>query len=339
MGQRNIGSIGLKTTLGRSVDRGRISIKLPEEHQTVFHIRSDSKIPGIEDIRTPDARLERMQSLSKVPKHKPAAPKYDFDPKNRSILAFTQEDTEQFGNLPLINTLREPKSFDYVPKTTVANPPKFYDDDQAKWVKKFEETIKDRQRFKRTAMKIINFSAMNSNPNVKKTFDPDQTLAGTSYTGGQLLPKTSEFKQVLKRRKSRQSTRMPTQVDFEYVGNTTAQMHHLIGKGNKDQLNFELNLRRYKNSTSFEGEQPFLYPAPKGFKPEITLQQHVDFVAGTTRDFSKKSFKDKFEEKNVNSILHLLDSAAKKGTVGVYEQHAWQGDLRGDRKERNKAKK
>lgn len=325
--------------MGRSLQRGSISIKLPTESTTVFHVRSDTKIPDLEDVRSPDDRQERMLSLMSVPKHKPAASKYDFDPVNRTIVPLTGEDTEQYGNLPLINTLREPRSFDYVPKTTVANPPKFYDADQEKWAKKFEESIKDRQRFKRTAMRIMSFSAVNSNPNVKKTFDPDASLQGTSYTGGQLIPKQSEFKQVLKRRKSRQSTRMPTQVDFEYVGNTTATMQHLIGKGNKDQLNFELNLRRYKNTTNFEGDAPFLYPAPKGFKPELTLKDHVDFVAGTTRDFSKKSFRDKFEEKNVNQILCMLDSAAKKGTTGCYEQHAWQCDLRGDRKERNKAKK
>ncbi len=44
---------------------------------------------------------------------------------------------------------------------------------------------------------------MNSNENVKDSFDLDKILGSTRYTGGKLLPQTSELKKVLKRRKSR----------------------------------------------------------------------------------------------------------------------------------------
>jgi hypothetical protein len=74
--------------------------------------------------------------------------------------------------------------------------------------------------------------------------DWDQKLKSTSYTGGQLIPAQSEFKQVLKRRKSRLSTEVPSVIDFEYQGNVTAAVYEkLIGKHNRQQLNFELNLR------------------------------------------------------------------------------------------------
>ena len=100
-------------------------------------------------------------------------------------------------------------------------------------------------------MNTQKLTILNSNDNVNKTFDPDQTLKNTSYTGGQLLPDFSEFKKVLKRRKSRQSTKMPGSVDFEYIGNDAGSMHYLIGQSNQAQLNFNLNLRRYKPTSNF----------------------------------------------------------------------------------------
>lgn len=88
---------------------------------------------------------------------------------------------------------------------------------------------------------------MSTNENLTHNHDPDRTLANTAYTGGQLLPKASEFKNVLKRRKSRQSTRMPTNVDFDFMGGDVAKMKHLVREGKCDQvqLNFQLNLRRH----------------------------------------------------------------------------------------------
>jgi hypothetical protein len=45
---------------------------------------------------------------------------------------------------------------------------------------------------------------------------------------------------------------------------------------------------------------PWHYPANKGFAPAVTLKDCKDFVAGTVQDFKKKSFVDRFDEKNVN---------------------------------------
>lgn len=112
-------------------------------------------------------------------------------------------------------------------------------------------------------------------------------------------------------------------------------MHHLVGKSNKDQLNFELNLRRHKNVNDYKHDEPFHYPSTKEFRPEVTLAKNQEYIAGTNHNFAKKTFVDRFEEKNVNQILCLLDNAAKKGSTGHYEQHAWQTSLRSDRQERN----
>lgn len=167
----------------------------------------------------------------RVPQHRPAAVKYDGDPANRAMIALTQEDREIFSNLPLVTTLREPKRYSEKPLTTNPQPPKFYDEEQEKWSSKFEKSIKDRQDFKKKFMKTQKLTILNSNDNLKKTYDPEQTLKG-SYTGGQLIPAFSEFRKVLKRRKSRQSTQMPCQVDFEYIGNDAGNMNYLVGKSN-----------------------------------------------------------------------------------------------------------
>ena len=71
------------------------------------------------------------------------------------------------------------------------------------------------------------------------------------------------------RRKSRQSTHAPVNIDFDYCGDS-GQFSHLIKKregivGNTttDQLNFEMKLRGYKNTTEYSAEQPWAYPANK----------------------------------------------------------------------------
>ena len=153
-----------------------------------------------------------------------------------------------------------------------------------------------------------------------------------------MVPSQFEFKNVLKRRRSRQSISNPVNVDFEYVGDSAGAMHHLVKKGNKDQLNFQLNLRRHKNLTDFCHEAPFVYPSTKEFRPEVTPKTHKDYVSGKNVNFAKKDFEDRVDEKNVNQILCLVDNAANKGSTGCYQQYAWQTSLRSDRKERNEAR-
>jgi len=119
----------------------------------------------------------------RVPNHRPAATKFDGE-NDKKQLALTQEDMSIFINLPLINTLREPRRYDFKPKTTVSSPPKFFDEDMEKWKKKFEKAIKERKEFKSLYMSNQKFTILNSNDNINNSFDPDKTLKQTSYTGG-----------------------------------------------------------------------------------------------------------------------------------------------------------
>jgi hypothetical protein len=64
---------------------------------------------------------------------------------------------------------------------------------------------------------------------------------------------------------------MPGSVDFEYIGNDAGSMHYLIGKSNQAQLNFNLNLRRYKPTGNFKTDHPWHYPANRAFAPAVAL--------------------------------------------------------------------
>ena len=174
-------------------------------------------------------------------------------------------------------------------------------------------------------------TVLNSNDNVtQRGMDWDAKLKNTGYTSGQLLPQRSEFKQVLMRRKSRQSTEMPTQVDFEYAGNACAIMEkHLRANHNQHQLSFELNLRQHKNMGNFEADAPWMYPSPKAFRPEVMLENRVKYVEGSNYDPKKNKFLDKFVEPNANAILHTLEKS-----TSVYRNAEWQATLRNDRQER-----
>lgn len=66
----------------------------------------------------------------------------------RTMIPLTQEDKEQSGNLPLINTLRSYNFSTEKKANEGGNPPSFYDDDLQKWSKKFAKSIKDRHEFK-----------------------------------------------------------------------------------------------------------------------------------------------------------------------------------------------
>ena len=112
----------------------------------------------------------------RVPSHRPAATKYDFDPINRTMVPLTKEDDNQFGNLSLITTLREPIRYDKAPVSTVVSPPAFYDDDINKWTKKFEKANNDRKVFKRTVMNNTHFNILTKNENLNATYDLDKLL-------------------------------------------------------------------------------------------------------------------------------------------------------------------
>lgn len=165
----------------------------------------------------------------------------------------------------------------------------------------------------------------NLNPHSAQV-DGDLKLKSVKYTGGQIKPEVSEFKKVLKRRKSRQSTQMPCSVDFEYKGNSATLEHYLRGKHNKTQLDFEFNLRGYLgHGNEVQQERPWACPAKKCFTPKEVLRECVETAAGT--HYSKlNKFVDQFDEFNQNSIAHTLEKS-----TSVFRNAEWYTTLRGDR--------
>jgi hypothetical protein len=93
-------------------------------------------------------------------------------------------------------------------------------------------------------------------------------------------------------------------------------------------------LRQYKHLSNFNADAPWVYPAAKSFRPEVTLNSNVKYVKGSNYDALKNKFVDRFEEPNANAILHTLE----KSTT-VYRNAEWMASLRGDRKERKEMSK
>jgi hypothetical protein len=91
----------------------------------------------------------------------------------------------------------------------------------AKWKNKFAKSIKEREMFKKDFAKTQELTCLTRNTNIR-TAELDaidlSNKAGTESKdpkrGGSL------FTKVLKRRKSRQSTFAPCNIDFDYAGNS-----------------------------------------------------------------------------------------------------------------------
>ena len=130
----------------------------------------------------------------------------------------------------------------------------------------------------------------------------------------------------MKRRKSRQSNIGPGCIDFDYAGDS-AQYHHLIkerkdlGMPNKEQLNFEMKLRTYRNITDFKAGKPWCYPATKEFSQKHQWSKRRKDTGLLNAEFKFK-FNDRFEEKNANELLHQFDKR------GINSSSQWQCQLR-----------
>ena len=116
---------------------------------------------------------------------------------------------------------------------------------------------------------------------------------------------------------------MQCTVDFDFLGSSANELSHLVNRHDKAQLNFELNLRGYRNKLPFRAEAPWQYPAAKNFSPEHTLKD----IAERGKFSNHGIFRDKFNESNVSAILHTLEPS-----TSVYGNQEWFADLRGDRK-------
>ena len=267
-----------------------------------------------------------LHSLMRLPNHKQGTTKFDKSTMNRSIATLTFEDTDQFHNLGFIATLREekPTARKFETQTsivvekgnseevshagestfspTIPNPPSFYEKDLDFQENKYQKVLKERQIFKAKHYKDQNLSIFTSNDNVQK-HDLDKKLQEDRYTGGQIQPQTSEIKRVLKRRKSRMSVLSPTTVDFEHVGNTSEFQHIIANRSqSKEQIQFNMNLRKYKNSTKFESNEAWQYPKVKNFSPKFQLK---DIRESVKEKNGLSKFLPGVSEANANEILHL----------------------------------
>ena len=93
------------------------------------------------------------------------------------------------------------------------------------------------------------------------------------------------------------STFAPGVLDFDYAGDS-AKYQHLIekradGRPDKGQLNFEMNLRAYKNTTEFKAFRPFLFPSTKAFSPRSQWHERTSDVKLLNEEYKRK-FNDKF---------------------------------------------
>ena len=103
----------------------------------------------------------------------------------------------------------------------------------------------------------------------------------------------------MSRRKSRQSTLAPTNIDVEYSGDSS-KFHHLLhkrvgqtGSPNRSQINFEVNLRSYKKGTNFVAERPFMVPGPKRFENSEIYKNEQEFL-NTSISFFKDKYNDTY---------------------------------------------
>mmetsp|Transcript_9681 Transcript_9681/g.16285 ORF Transcript_9681/g.16285 Transcript_9681/m.16285 type:complete len:195 (-) Transcript_9681:46-630(-) len=170
-------------------------------------------------------------------------------------------------------------------------------------------------------------SCLTRNTNVRAeegTASPKKQGAQKAELAGQ--KNNSLFNQVLKRRRSRQSTYAPGVIDFDYAGNSS-QFQHLIekrndlGYPNKSQLDFELKLRSYKNVTDYQAQKPWCFPAVKEFSPKKQWSQKKMDNSLLNAEF-KRRFMDKYEQKNANELQHIFDKR------GIIQTTMWECGLR-----------
>ena len=110
-----------------------------------------SSIPEKGTMRSKYGTQDRLDSLMRRPNHKSGTKKFDPENSERTIAPLTCEDTSQFCNLGLMNSLRQNTAGVSSAKKslkashaglTIDNPPSFYDDDMRKWGDKFANSVK-----------------------------------------------------------------------------------------------------------------------------------------------------------------------------------------------------
>jgi hypothetical protein len=123
------------------------------------------------EMRTPELRNERIESLRTLPRHREVSPKFNAETMLRTLMPLTQEDKNQSQNLPLITTLRQPLLDQKYTKDTNGQPPSFYEDDLKKWEEKFARSVSDRQEFKKRFMSSRKLTCLTRNDNTVEDWD------------------------------------------------------------------------------------------------------------------------------------------------------------------------
>lgn len=195
-------------------------------------------------------------------------------------------------------------------------PPSFYDADVDRWSKKFAAHVTARAAQKKQMGKTMTITCLTRNTNIKSVDDRGKGKKGKSVVkNADEKQGESLFDNVMKRRASRQSNYAPVVIDFNYAGDSSKVQHLLErrpdgqGFAGKSQLDFELNLRNYKNTTEFMAPKPFLFPTVKTFSPAkqwAEAKKNRSMVNGEYKG-KKVKYNDKFAEKNANELLHQFD--------------------------------
>lgn len=217
-----------------------------------FHVKPGKAIPDLSEQRKMQ-KEERMNSLLQRPAHKEAIMNGTLQEAVQDFnkVPLSMEDKGCFGNLPLINTLRQSSNTQvmggsYVSakkkgadddedkknnrSITQCNPPTFFNEDMDKWNNKFANAIKDRERYKKQMFKTSQISCQTTNTNVMGLLtNTDKNAEGLEKEASREVQKLnkSTYMQVLKRRKSRQSCNMFSSIDFEFAGDSS-KIQHLI---------------------------------------------------------------------------------------------------------------
>lgn len=131
-----------------------------------------------------------------------------------------------------------------------------------------------------------------------------------NYTSRHEAQGPSEYRRVMQRRKSRQSTFAPVAVDFDYAGDC-GKFDHIFkarnstnGSPNASQLNFEMKLRGYRNDTDFKADRPWLVPFKREFSPSQQYESVKEQLNRTIGDYKFK-FNDQLYERNSNMLRSI----------------------------------
>lgn len=254
-------------------------------------------------------------------------------------------------DLPWIAGLRDSKRKGSV---DVGAPPSFYEADLQKWTSKFDQVVKDRKKFKAKYLRnqeLYPSETINPNTSMNQAEFFNTAREGLKLKSRPILTNLSildefknskkgqttmmSFQEIQKKRQSRGSTRAPTNIDFEYIGNANqfaeAIKDRSSGGADQSKLNFQSNLRKYKSNTEFKAKGgPWMYPGFQepsvgasgnaGKLPMGTQLTDEDesraYAGGGIISQSGQKWNDKVKNANANQFIHVINDG---GSINMEE--------------------